>query len=103
MRCALGTIVLFLLFCAIQLSVFFEAIAIHQLVDRLALAAVPLRFVTNTSRRTRATTVQRLRDMGYNVRRGRSGFGGYQAILRLPTGVYLGASESRKDGHAAGY
>lgn len=31
-------------------------------------------------------------------------FGGYQAILRDPaTGVYCGASESRKDGQAAGY
>ena len=31
-------------------------------------------------------------------------FGGYQAILRdVGRGVYLGASESRKDGHAAGY
>ena len=31
-------------------------------------------------------------------------FGGYQAIGRDPrTGVYSGASESRKDGHAAGY
>jgi gamma-glutamyltranspeptidase/glutathione hydrolase len=31
-------------------------------------------------------------------------FGGYQAIMRDPkTGVYVGASESRKDGHAAGY
>jgi gamma-glutamyltranspeptidase/glutathione hydrolase len=31
-------------------------------------------------------------------------FGGYQAIRRdLRHGVYLGASESRKDGHAAGY
>ncbi len=31
-------------------------------------------------------------------------FGGYQAIMRDPmTGVYCGASESRKDGHAAGY
>ncbi|MCC6428869.1 MAG: gamma-glutamyltransferase [Phycisphaerales bacterium] len=31
-------------------------------------------------------------------------FGGYQAIRRDPaTGVYSGASESRKDGHAAGY
>jgi len=33
-----------------------------------------------------------------------STFGGYQAVLRDPqTGVYFGASESRKDGHAAGY
>lgn len=30
-------------------------------------------------------------------------FGGYQAIRRLPTGVFEAASESRKDGHAAGY
>ncbi|MEM1217375.1 MAG: gamma-glutamyltransferase [Bacteroidota bacterium] len=31
-------------------------------------------------------------------------YGGYQAILRDPeTGVYYGASESRKDGQAAGY
>ena len=35
---------------------------------------------------------------------GESAFGGYQAILReKDQGVYLGASESRKDGHAAGY
>jgi gamma-glutamyltranspeptidase/glutathione hydrolase len=31
-------------------------------------------------------------------------YGGYQAIRRDPaTGVYTGASESRKDGQAAGY
>ncbi len=30
-------------------------------------------------------------------------FGGYQAIRRRPQGVYEGASESRKDGHAAGF
>jgi gamma-glutamyltranspeptidase/glutathione hydrolase len=34
----------------------------------------------------------------------RAAFGGYQAILRdTRSGVYRGASESRKDGHAAGY
>jgi gamma-glutamyltranspeptidase/glutathione hydrolase len=34
----------------------------------------------------------------------RAAFGGYQAIRRdLRTGVYSGASESRKDGHAAGF
>jgi gamma-glutamyltranspeptidase/glutathione hydrolase len=34
----------------------------------------------------------------------RGAFGGYQAIRRdLHAGVYLGASESRKDGHAAGF
>ena len=31
-------------------------------------------------------------------------YGGYQAIMRdLQSGVYFGASESRKDGQAAGY
>jgi gamma-glutamyltranspeptidase / glutathione hydrolase len=30
-------------------------------------------------------------------------YGGYQAIQRLPCGVWAGASESRKDGQAAGY
>jgi gamma-glutamyltranspeptidase/glutathione hydrolase len=31
-------------------------------------------------------------------------FGGYQAIMRDPkSGVYYGASESRKDGQASGY
>jgi gamma-glutamyltranspeptidase/glutathione hydrolase len=31
-------------------------------------------------------------------------FGGYQAIMwNEEQGVYYGASESRKDGHAAGY
>ena len=29
-------------------------------------------------------------------------YGGYQAIM-LNDGVYYGASESRKDGHASGY
>jgi gamma-glutamyltranspeptidase/glutathione hydrolase len=34
----------------------------------------------------------------------RAAFGGYQAIKRdLRSGVYFGASESRKDGHAAGF
>ncbi|SVA09333.1 uncharacterized protein METZ01_LOCUS62187 [marine metagenome] len=40
---------------------------------------------------------------GHNEDSG-SAFGGYQAILwEKNQGVYLGASESRKDGHAAGY
>ena len=34
----------------------------------------------------------------------RAAFGGYQAIRRnLRSGVYFGASESRKDGHAVGF
>lgn len=41
---------------------------------------------------------------GHRLRPGDGGFGGYQAILwDKEKGVYVGASESRKDGHAAGY
>ena len=41
---------------------------------------------------------------GHVLQQGSGGFGGYQAILRDPqTGVYWGASESRKDGAAIGY
>jgi gamma-glutamyltranspeptidase / glutathione hydrolase len=41
---------------------------------------------------------------GHRVTSELGGFGGYQAILRDPkTGVYFGASESRKDGQASGY
>lgn len=44
--------------------------------------------------------VRRGHDVGWAV----GPFGGYQAIRVDPeTGVYYGASESRKDGHAAGY
>ncbi len=51
-------------------------------------------------------TVERLREMGHNVRVVSNGimFGGYQAIVRDPeTGVYAGATEMRKDGQASGY
>jgi gamma-glutamyltranspeptidase/glutathione hydrolase len=49
-------------------------------------------------------TVRALQDKRHKVVLGRGGFGGYQAIARDPkTGVYFGASESRKDGQAAGY
>jgi gamma-glutamyltranspeptidase/glutathione hydrolase len=49
-------------------------------------------------------TVRRLLEMGHDVRIGRGGFGGYQAIHRdAVNGIWVGASESRKDGHAAGY
>ena len=41
---------------------------------------------------------------GFVLQPGSGGFGGYQAIMRDPvTGVYWGASESRKDGAAIGY
>ncbi len=49
-------------------------------------------------------TVRGLIDRGHLVGFTRDGYGGYQAIMRDPeTGVYHGASESRKDGQAAGY
>ena len=38
----------------------------------------------------------------HNLKDEKGGYGGYQAIMRVD-GVYYGASESRKDGHASGY
>jgi gamma-glutamyltranspeptidase/glutathione hydrolase len=47
---------------------------------------------------------QELEAMGHKVSDRRASMGGYQAILRDDVrGVYFGASESRKDGQAAGY
>ena len=49
-------------------------------------------------------TIQQLMQKGHEVRYGLGGFGGYQAIKKDPVnGVYYGASESRKDGQAAGF
>ena len=49
-------------------------------------------------------TLRALAGMGHRIVHNRGSYGGYQAILRDPeNGVYHGASESRKDGHAAGY
>ena len=49
-------------------------------------------------------TVRGLMQKGHSVRYADGPYGGYQAIARDPrTGVYAGASESRKDGQAAGY
>jgi gamma-glutamyltranspeptidase/glutathione hydrolase len=48
--------------------------------------------------------VAELEKRGHTIGSQKGLFGGYQAILRDPrTGVYYGASESRKDGQAAGY
>ena len=48
--------------------------------------------------------VRGLKRAGHDVRWDFGGYGGYQAVMRDPkTGVYYGASESRKDGQAAGY
>ncbi|SEB03013.1 gamma-glutamyltransferase [Alkalimonas amylolytica] len=50
------------------------------------------------------STVRELMQRGHQVRYGLGGYGGYQAIMRdHANGVYIGASESRKDGQAAGY
>jgi len=51
-------------------------------------------------------TVRDLRKKGHEMRYGLGGYGGYQAIkVETHDGqrVYIGASESRKDGQAAGY
>lgn len=49
-------------------------------------------------------TIRELLERGHDVRFAVGPFGGYQAVAFDPaTGVYYGASESRKDGHAAGY
>jgi gamma-glutamyltranspeptidase/glutathione hydrolase len=41
---------------------------------------------------------------GHRVEVNVGSFGGYQAVMwDARQGVYYGASESRKDGHAAGY
>ena len=46
--------------------------------------------------------ISKLKKMGHKFQYDLGGFGGYQAIM-IKDGVYYGASESRKDGHASGY
>ena len=49
-------------------------------------------------------TVRGLMRRGHRVTFADGPYGGYQAIARdQVNGVYVGASESRKDGQAAGY
>jgi gamma-glutamyltranspeptidase / glutathione hydrolase len=48
-------------------------------------------------------TIRELMRMGHSVRFANGPYGGYQAIMVNPEGGYIGASESRKDGQAAGY
>ncbi len=48
-------------------------------------------------------TIRALMRKGHNIQFANGPYGGYQAIIRAENGVYWGASESRKDGHAAGY
>jgi gamma-glutamyltranspeptidase/glutathione hydrolase len=49
-------------------------------------------------------TIRALMRKGHVIEFADGLYGGYQAIRRDPvTGVYAGASESRKDGQAGGY
>ena len=48
-------------------------------------------------------TVRELMRKGHSVRFANGPYGGYQAIMVNPRGGWIGASESRKDGQAAGY
>ena len=49
-------------------------------------------------------SIRELMKRGHKIQSSNGGFGGYQAIMwDEKKGVYFGASESRKDGHAAGY
>lgn len=51
-----------------------------------------------------AATRRALVQMSHTLTEVSGSYGGYQAIMRDPqSGVYYGASETRKDGHAAGY
>ncbi len=48
--------------------------------------------------------IRELRRRGHRIAWSMGGYGGYQAIMYdAKNGVYIGASESRKDGQAAGY
>lgn len=49
-------------------------------------------------------TINALMSRGHKIQFNKGGYGGYQAIMYdSKNKVYFGASESRKDGHAAGY
>ncbi|TDK23839.1 gamma-glutamyltransferase [Luteimonas aestuarii] len=48
-------------------------------------------------------SVRALMRKGHRVQFADGPYGGYQAIMVNPQGGWIGASESRKDGHAAGY
>jgi gamma-glutamyltranspeptidase/glutathione hydrolase len=46
--------------------------------------------------------IEKLKKLGHKFNYDLGGFGGYQAIMKS-NGVLIGASDSRKDGHASGY
>ncbi len=47
--------------------------------------------------------IRELMKKGHRIKWDVGGYGGYQAIMQDENGVYYGASESRKDGQAAGF
>ncbi len=49
------------------------------------------------------STIRKLMRMGHKIQFANGPYGGYQAIRRADNGVYWGATETRKDGHAAGF
>ena len=60
--------------------------------------------VVNLERGFSEATRKALEAMGHSIGSSNGSFGGYQAIMYdAAEGVYYGASEVRKDGHAAGY
>ena len=74
--------------------------------DRLDEAAADLIGTLHVEPGVSEATVKELRAMGHRVEVVENGvmFGGYQAIMRDPqSGVYVGATEMRKDGLAIGY
>ncbi|MEO1137351.1 MAG: gamma-glutamyltransferase [Pseudomonadota bacterium] len=74
--------------------------------DRLNADDVDLMGTLNVEPGISAATIEKLRAKGHRVEVVENGimFGGYQAIMRDPdTGVYVGATEMRKDGLAIGY
>lgn len=48
-------------------------------------------------------TIRGLMRMGHTIQFANGPYGGYQAIHKADNGVYWGATETRKDGHAAGF
>lgn len=74
--------------------------------DRLGADGADLLGTLNVEPGISLKTIEKLRAMGHNVTVVDNGimFGGYQAIMRDPeTGIYVGATEMRKDGLAIGY
>ena len=48
------------------------------------------------------TPTKKLKKFGHKFQYDLGGFGGYQAIM-IKNDIYIGASDSRKDGQASGY